>query len=157
MTELAYPSGLPSGQGSVRLRELRDCLRPLWLRPGLEFGWSLHNILQGTWPLGVALVIGVVAMHAWRRAGRPPLPEIPAGDVLLPMEYLACSLRDGAAALAERLRRMHDQLQRLAADVRRRGWGWIDDSADLEAWLNRWPVALTLLILVGAFLAWLSA
>jgi UDP-N-acetylmuramoyl-L-alanyl-D-glutamate--2,6-diaminopimelate ligase len=28
MTELAYPSGLPSGQGYVRLRELRDCLRP---------------------------------------------------------------------------------------------------------------------------------
>jgi UDP-N-acetylmuramoyl-L-alanyl-D-glutamate--2,6-diaminopimelate ligase len=28
MTELAYPSGLPSGQGFVRLRELRDCLRP---------------------------------------------------------------------------------------------------------------------------------
>jgi UDP-N-acetylmuramoyl-L-alanyl-D-glutamate--2,6-diaminopimelate ligase len=28
MSELAYPSGLPSGQGFVRLRELRDCLRP---------------------------------------------------------------------------------------------------------------------------------
>ncbi|MBL8755077.1 MAG: UDP-N-acetylmuramoyl-L-alanyl-D-glutamate--2,6-diaminopimelate ligase [Planctomycetes bacterium] len=28
MTELAYPSGLPSGQGYVRLRELRDCLQP---------------------------------------------------------------------------------------------------------------------------------
>jgi UDP-N-acetylmuramoyl-L-alanyl-D-glutamate--2,6-diaminopimelate ligase len=28
MTELAFPSGLPSGQGFVRLRELRDCLQP---------------------------------------------------------------------------------------------------------------------------------
>ncbi len=28
MTDLAYPSGLPSGQGFVRLRELRDCLQP---------------------------------------------------------------------------------------------------------------------------------
>ncbi|MBX3462369.1 MAG: UDP-N-acetylmuramoyl-L-alanyl-D-glutamate--2,6-diaminopimelate ligase [Planctomycetes bacterium] len=28
MSELAYPSGLPSGQGFVRLRELRDCLQP---------------------------------------------------------------------------------------------------------------------------------
>ncbi len=28
MTELAYPSGLPAGQGYVRLRELRDCLQP---------------------------------------------------------------------------------------------------------------------------------
>src|SRR6187402_3223786 len=28
MTELAYPSGLPSGQGFVRLREFRDCLQP---------------------------------------------------------------------------------------------------------------------------------
>lgn len=28
MTELAYPSGLASGQGCVRLRELRDCLQP---------------------------------------------------------------------------------------------------------------------------------
>ncbi len=28
MTELAFPSGLPSGQGVVRLRELRDCLQP---------------------------------------------------------------------------------------------------------------------------------
>lgn len=28
MSELAYPSGLPSGQGYVRLRELRDCLQP---------------------------------------------------------------------------------------------------------------------------------
>ncbi|MFY9345480.1 MAG: hypothetical protein WAT39_23520, partial [Planctomycetota bacterium] len=28
MTELAYPSGLPSGQALVRLRELRDCLQP---------------------------------------------------------------------------------------------------------------------------------
>ena len=28
MSELAYPSGLTSGQGYVRLRELRDCLQP---------------------------------------------------------------------------------------------------------------------------------
>lgn len=28
MTDLAFPSGLPSGQGRMRLRELRDCLRP---------------------------------------------------------------------------------------------------------------------------------
>lgn len=28
MTEVAYPSGLPSGQGLVRLREIRDCLQP---------------------------------------------------------------------------------------------------------------------------------
>jgi UDP-N-acetylmuramoyl-L-alanyl-D-glutamate--2,6-diaminopimelate ligase len=28
MTELAYPSGLPSGHGYVRLREIRDCLQP---------------------------------------------------------------------------------------------------------------------------------
>ena len=28
MTDLAFPSGLPSGQGFVRLRELRDCLQP---------------------------------------------------------------------------------------------------------------------------------
>jgi UDP-N-acetylmuramoyl-L-alanyl-D-glutamate--2,6-diaminopimelate ligase len=28
MTELAYPSGLASGQGCVRLREVRDCLQP---------------------------------------------------------------------------------------------------------------------------------
>lgn len=28
MTEVAYPSGLPSGQGFVRLREFRDCLQP---------------------------------------------------------------------------------------------------------------------------------
>jgi UDP-N-acetylmuramoyl-L-alanyl-D-glutamate--2,6-diaminopimelate ligase len=28
MTDLAYPSGLPSGQGFVRLREIRDCLQP---------------------------------------------------------------------------------------------------------------------------------
>ena len=28
MTELSYPSGLPSGQGFARLRELRDCLQP---------------------------------------------------------------------------------------------------------------------------------
>jgi UDP-N-acetylmuramyl-tripeptide synthetase len=28
MSELAFPSGLPSGQGVVRLRELRDCLQP---------------------------------------------------------------------------------------------------------------------------------
>ncbi|HEB54531.1 MAG TPA: UDP-N-acetylmuramoyl-L-alanyl-D-glutamate--2,6-diaminopimelate ligase [bacterium] len=28
MTDLAFPSGLPSGQGFMRLRELRDCLQP---------------------------------------------------------------------------------------------------------------------------------
>lgn len=28
MSDLAFPSGLPSGQGFVRLRELRDCLQP---------------------------------------------------------------------------------------------------------------------------------
>jgi UDP-N-acetylmuramoyl-L-alanyl-D-glutamate--2,6-diaminopimelate ligase len=28
MTEVAYPSGLPSGQGLVHLREFRDCLQP---------------------------------------------------------------------------------------------------------------------------------
>ncbi len=46
MTELAYPSGLPSGQGFVRLRELRDCLRPrevLRYRDLAVDGLSFHS------------------------------------------------------------------------------------------------------------------
>jgi UDP-N-acetylmuramoyl-L-alanyl-D-glutamate--2,6-diaminopimelate ligase len=46
MTELAYPSGLPSGQGHVRLRELRDCLQPrevLRWRDLLVDGLQFHS------------------------------------------------------------------------------------------------------------------
>lgn len=46
MTELAYPSGLPSGQGHVRLRELRDCLQPRevlrWRDLGVD-GLTFHS------------------------------------------------------------------------------------------------------------------
>lgn len=46
MTELAYPSGLPSGQGHVRLRELRDCLQPRevlrWRDLGVD-GLAFHS------------------------------------------------------------------------------------------------------------------
>ncbi|MBM4059582.1 MAG: UDP-N-acetylmuramoyl-L-alanyl-D-glutamate--2,6-diaminopimelate ligase [Planctomycetes bacterium] len=46
MSELAYPSGLPSGQGYVRLRELRDCLQPRevlrWRDLGVD-GLAFHS------------------------------------------------------------------------------------------------------------------
>ena len=51
MTELAYPSGLPSGQGHVRLRELRDCLQPrevLRWRDLLVDGLQFHRIGEVT-------------------------------------------------------------------------------------------------------------
>lgn len=46
MSEMAYPSGLPSGQGYVRLRELRDCLQPRevlrWRDLGVD-GLAFHS------------------------------------------------------------------------------------------------------------------
>lgn len=87
MTELAYPSGLPSGQGYVRLRELRDCLQPtevLRFRDlsvdGLQFNsievrpGNLFFAIRGTRSDGGQYVHEALARGACAIVSEEPLP-----------------------------------------------------------------------------------
>lgn len=130
---------------------------PVWLAPAASLSWTLEKLIESLWPLASALLIALVAVRIWRRAGRPRVPEIPPGDVLLPMERLMLAVKDGAAKTGEGLRARREQLERAAAAAAGRAWVLIQGTNVAEALLNRWRVGVTLALLVGALLAWLAA
>ena len=84
------------------------------------------------------------------------MPEIPAGDVLLPLERLMLGVRSGVSSITGVLRVNRERLQRTAAAVRDNAWALIQSTSRAEVLLNRWRVAVTLALLVGAALAWLA-
>jgi formate hydrogenlyase subunit 3/multisubunit Na+/H+ antiporter MnhD subunit len=131
-------------------------LLPLWLAPAADFSWTTPKFIESLWPLGVALAVALVAIRIWRHAGRPNIPEIPAGDVLLPMERLTLRVRDAASSTSELVRPIRKRLQRAAAAGRGRVWALIQSTSAAEALLNRWGVALTLALLLGSILALLA-
>lgn len=132
-------------------------LLPLWLGPAAGFSWSTPTLINSLWPLGVALLVAIIATGIWRQAGRPSVPEIPAGDVLLPLEWLTLRARDGASSLARDLRARREWLARTSAAGRGRAWALIQSAGQVETLLNRWAVAVTLALLLGAAVAWLAA
>ena len=132
-------------------------LLPLWLIPAAGFAWSAPKLIESLWPLGVALLVAIIAIRIWRQAGRPSVPEIPVGDVLLPIERLTLKVRSGATSISGVLRVHRERLQRATAAGRARAWALIQDTVGVEALLTRWGVAMTLALLVGAVLAWLAA
>ena len=87
MTELAFPSGLPAGQGYVRLRELRDCLQPRealrWRDLGVD-GLAFHSpdvrpgnlffAIRGTRNDGTIFAQQAVARGAVAIVAEEPLP-----------------------------------------------------------------------------------
>ncbi len=131
-------------------------LLPLWLTPASGFTWTLPKLIESLWLLGAALAIALLAIRAWRRAGRPSIPEIPAGDVLMPFERLALRVRDAAASTIGLMRPMHERIRRAAAAGRGRTWALIQSTSITEALFNRWRIALVLAVLLGAVLALLA-
>lgn len=126
---------------------------PWWLRPGTQLPWNLQTIIGSLWPLGLALATGLAAVWAWRRAGRPVIPEIPQGDVLLPLEHLLVVSRDLASSVSERARTAYAMMSRAADVERARAWALIQRTSRIEALLNRWEVAMVLAALLGVVLA----
>lgn len=126
---------------------------PWWLNPGQQPALTVQNVISSLWPLGLALATALVALWAWRRVGRPAIPEIPQGDVLLPLEHLLRASRDLASSVGERARSASAMMSR-AADVERvRAWALIQRTSRIEALLNRWEVAMVLAVLLGVVLA----
>lgn len=131
-------------------------LLPLWLTPAAGFAWSVPILIDSLWPLGLALVVALVAIRAWRNAGRPSIPEIPTGDVLLPMEWLMLTARNGVTSIIGLMRPIRERMLRAAASGRSRAWLLIQNTSDAEALLSRWRVALILALLLGTVLALLA-
>ncbi len=131
-------------------------LLPWWLTPVVGFSWTTATFIESLWPLGVALALALVAIRIWRLAGRPRVPEIPAGDVLMPMERLTLRLRDGISATTAFIRPVRERLRRASAAGRRLAWALIQSTSGAEGLLLRWPVALTLALLLGSILALLA-
>ena len=148
-SRLAWLTGLAS--------VLLVLLLPLWLAPVASFSWSTPKLLESLWPLVAALLVAGTAIRLWRQAGRPRVPEIPAGDLLLPLEWLTLRTRDRAAAIIAILLDRHDRLRRAAAAGRSFAWGLIQSTERTESLLIRWRVAVTMAVLVGAAFAWLAA
>ena len=101
MSELAYPSGLPSGQGFVRLRELRDCLQPRevlrWRDLGVD-GLSFHSgevragdlffAIRGAKSDGTIYAQQAVARGAVAVVAEEPLP-VPVPVLIVPNARIA--------------------------------------------------------------------
>ncbi|UCG72402.1 MAG: hypothetical protein JSV45_14330 [Chromatiales bacterium] len=122
---------------------------PWWVGPAGLAPMTAPDVLAGLWPLGAALGLAVVAVWVWRQAGRPSIPALPEGDVLLPLEWLFINTgrffgRSSAGAAAFRKRLLNG-----AAGERRRAWALVQRSGHAEAWLTRWQVALVLALLLG--------
>ena len=131
-------------------------LLPLWLAPTVGYAWAPPTFVDSAWPLGLALAVALVAIGLWRRAGRPALPEIPAGDLLLPVERLMLRAQRALAATAASVRPLGERVKRAGAAGRRRAWALIEVSGSAEALLDRWRTALLLALVLGAVLALLA-
>lgn len=130
---------------------------PVWLTSETGFAWSMPVIMGSLWPLGLALVISLAAIRIWRHAGCPSIPEIPPGDVLMPMERFVRAARNGVASAIGLVRRIGQRMLRAAAAGGDRAWVLIQSTNVTEALLNRWQVAMTLALLLGTVVALLAA
>ena len=131
-------------------------LLPLWLMPSVGFSWSIPVLIDSLWPLGLALAVTLFAIWSWRRAGCPAIPEIPAGDVLMPMEHLTLVLRNRISATVELLRPSRERIIRAAVAGQERAWNLVQITRHAEALLGRWRVALILALLLGTVVALLA-
>ena len=126
---------------------------PWWLSPGPRLPWTLQNIGGSLWPLGLAFIAALIAVRVWRRVGRPAIPEIPQGDLLLPAERLLVVVRNVALLISERVSFVYTMLGRLAEAERVRAWKFIRHTGRVEALLERWEVAMFLGVLLGVAFA----
>jgi formate hydrogenlyase subunit 3/multisubunit Na+/H+ antiporter MnhD subunit len=132
-------------------------LLPLYLMPSVGFSLSIPSLVDSLWPLALALAVALIAIWTWRHAGRPVIPEIPTGDVLLPMERLTLMLWNRTSLTIGLLRPVRERILRAAAAGHSRAWTLIQITSHAEALLNRWGVALILALLLGTvvtLLAW---
>lgn len=131
-------------------------LLPLWPTPAASIIWSMPILVKSLWPLAVALGVAVIAIRIWRRAGRPPIPEIPAGDVLLPLERILLVLRNRLSSTMELILPVRERVRRSAAAGRSRAWVLVQDTGRAESLLSRWRVALVLALLLGVVLVFVA-
>jgi formate hydrogenlyase subunit 3/multisubunit Na+/H+ antiporter MnhD subunit len=132
-------------------------LLPLWLMRAAGFSPTTPTFIGSLWPLGAALAVALVAIRIWRRAGRPSVPEIPAGDMLLPMERLTLRVKGRVSSTTALVRPFRERVQTVTATGRGLGWTLIQSTRGIEALLHRWRVALTLAVVAGFVLALLAA
>ena len=118
---------------------------------------TLQSSLAAAWPLAVALLLASGGLWIWRRAGRPAIPMVPAGDILAAFERSLAGARRALLFAVELVRVPRDSLRARAAQERHRAWIGVVSLGRMEGWLNRWQVALLLLLVLGAGLALLSA
>ncbi len=130
---------------------------PWWLRPAATIPTGALPVGTSLWPLALAGALALAANWFWRRAGRPAIPPIPEGDMLVPIEHLLLSGRTRARRIGEVAGEARDAWDSLAS----RAWSGIrvsfERSAEIEGLLDRWAVALELALLIGLAIAWIAA
>jgi formate hydrogenlyase subunit 3/multisubunit Na+/H+ antiporter MnhD subunit len=130
-------------------------LAPVWFRldvsPAVAF--ELDNLWTSTWPV---LVGGVILMLIWWRIARTPREiapiRIPAGDVLIPLEWALARIRPPEPD--EVVPRPPDPVAALSASW----YGLFAEAQDdsrtsrLAGWFVRWDVAGLLFLTIGMVL-----
>lgn len=132
-------------------------LVPWWVLPATHASFTVSMLVASLWPLGAALAVAVTAVILWRRAGRPTIPEIPAGDIVLPLERVAARSRQGFSSATRGSQPIRERWQRATVAARAKTWSLIRSTGRVETGLTRWPIALTLAIVVGVIvvlIAW---
>jgi formate hydrogenlyase subunit 3/multisubunit Na+/H+ antiporter MnhD subunit len=126
---------------------------PWWIIPGDGYAWTAETVLSSAWPLVAALLIASIAVRSWRRAGAPHIPEIPAGDVLMPLERASARVGSVVRAVSSVALGVAAAVRRAAGAWRGRAWALLESSERVETALNRWRLALLLATLLGAIVA----
>jgi formate hydrogenlyase subunit 3/multisubunit Na+/H+ antiporter MnhD subunit len=113
---------------------------------------------DAAWPatLAVALALAAVRLH---RGGRlPGLPDVPAGDLGIPLERGVLSLGRGAAWLCrEQLPRLRDLAGLVTDSLVRSGPAWSLRVTHAEIRIRLWSMTGAFLVALALMLAWLLA
>jgi len=128
---------------------------PWWLVSDAQDVWSQKAFLSSFWPVLPGVLLTVAALR-WQTTKKNLIPTLPAGDLLVPVSRCLVPAFHFCRDLAtEKLPERLERLRSLGQFPARRGWGQALGQA--ETGLNRWPVAMIILILLGLTAAILAS
>ncbi len=129
---------------------------PWWLVADAQTFWSQEAFLGSLWPVLPGVLLTVAALR-WQTAKKSLIPTIPAGDVLVPVSRCLVPAFNLSRDLAtgKLPQWLAARLTALGEFQAKQGWGRTLGQA--EERLNRWPVAMIILILIGLTAAILAS
>jgi formate hydrogenlyase subunit 3/multisubunit Na+/H+ antiporter MnhD subunit len=129
-----------------------SAILPWWLVADVQAFWTQNAFLNSLWPVLPGVLLTVAAIR-WQPAKKNLFPSIPAGDVLAPVSRCLVPAFKLCRALAIEKLPHWLAVRRTALGELQAKQGWGEVLGRAETGLNRWPVAMIILILIGLTVA----